>query len=100
MTRHKFAIGQIVDFDTRVTPLPRPSGPYEVTRVLPAENVRSRTYRIKSKAEPFERSAKEYEIVAVPACDQRTDRDLWRSSRPIARAEDERPSGRRVGALL
>ncbi|MGO9772169.1 MAG: hypothetical protein ACLPSW_21995 [Roseiarcus sp.] len=65
MTRHKFAIGQIVDFDTRVTPLPRPRGPYEVMRVLPAEDVRSRTYRIKSKAEPFERSAKEYEIVAV-----------------------------------
>ncbi|MGD0639107.1 MAG: hypothetical protein ABSC22_00040 [Roseiarcus sp.] len=36
-----------------------------MTRVLPAEDVRSRAYRIKSKAEPFERSAKEYEIVAV-----------------------------------
>ncbi|MFZ1962261.1 MAG: hypothetical protein WAU78_02110 [Roseiarcus sp.] len=73
MTRHKFAIGQIVDFDTRATPLPRPSGPYEVTRVLPAEDVRSRTYRIKSKAEPFERSAKEYEIVAVqPATSELT----------------------------
>jgi hypothetical protein len=65
MTGHKFAIGQIVDFDMRVTPLPRPSGPYEVTRVLPAEDARSRSYRIKSKAERFERSAKEYEIVAV-----------------------------------
>jgi len=65
MTAQKFAIGQIVDFDTSVTPLPKPSGPYEVTRVLPAEDVRSRTYRIKSKTEPFERSAKEYEIVAV-----------------------------------
>ena len=73
MTRHKFAIGQIVDFDTRVTPLPKPSGPYEVTRVLPAEDVRSRTYRIKSKAEPFERSAKEYEIIAVePAAGETT----------------------------
>jgi hypothetical protein len=65
MTQHKYAIGQIVDFDTRVTRLPIPSGPFEVTRVLPAEDVRSQTYRIKSKAEPFERSAKEYEIVAV-----------------------------------
>jgi hypothetical protein len=36
-----------------------------VTRVLPAENAETQTYRIKSKAEPFERSAKEYEIVAV-----------------------------------
>jgi hypothetical protein len=44
-----------------------------VTRVLPAEDVRSRTYRIKSKAEPFERSAKEYEIVAVqPATSELT----------------------------
>jgi hypothetical protein len=65
MTRHKFAIGQIVDFDTKITPSPRPNGPYEVLRVLPAEDARTQTYRIKSKAEPFERSAKEYEIVAV-----------------------------------
>jgi hypothetical protein len=36
-----------------------------VTRVLPAETAETQTYRIKSKAEPFERSAKEYEIVAV-----------------------------------
>ena len=33
--------------------------------MLPAENADTQTYRIKSKAEPFERSAKEYEIVAV-----------------------------------
>jgi hypothetical protein len=71
MTRHKFAIGQIVDFDAKVTPLPKPSGPYEVLRVLPADDVRSQTYRIKSKAEPFERSAKEYEIVAVGSPNRR-----------------------------
>ena len=65
MARHKFAIGQFVDFDTRVAPMPKPTGPYQVTRVLPAEDARSQTYRIKSKSEPFERSAKEYEIVAV-----------------------------------
>jgi len=46
-----------------------------VTRVLPAEDVRSRTYRIKSKAEPFERSAKEYEIVSVGQAPTRTSRD-------------------------
>ena len=65
MTGKKFAIGQIVRFDTKVAPLARPGGPYEVTRVLPAEDAQSQTYRIKSKAEPFERIAKEYEIVAV-----------------------------------
>ena len=64
MTAHKFDIGQIVDFDRKLASLPRPAGPYEVTRVLPAEDARSQTYCIKSKAEPFERSAKEYEIVA------------------------------------
>jgi hypothetical protein len=65
MTRRKFAIGQIVDCGTRITPMPRPSGPYEAMRAPLADDVRSRTYRIKSKAEAFERSAKEYEIVAV-----------------------------------
>ena len=65
MVSHKFAVGQVVDFDRKLLPSLRSSGPYEVTRVLPAEDARSQTNRIKSKAEPFERSAKEYEIVAV-----------------------------------
>jgi hypothetical protein len=65
MNARKFAIGQIVDFDRKFSPSSRLTGPYEVTRVLPAEDARPQTYRIKSKAEPFERSAKEYEIVAV-----------------------------------
>ena len=65
MSAHKFAVGQFVDFDRKLAPSPKPAGPYEVTRVLPAENAETQTYRIKSKAEPFERSAKEYEIVAV-----------------------------------
>jgi hypothetical protein len=38
MNPHKFAVGQIVDFDRKLASLPRPAGPYEVTRVLPAEN--------------------------------------------------------------
>jgi hypothetical protein len=65
MNPRKFAVGQVVDFDRKLSPPPRSMGPYEVTRVLPSEDARSQTYRIKSKAEPFERSAKEYEIVAV-----------------------------------
>ena len=74
MIEHKFAVGQFVDFDKKLTPSPRPAGPYEVTRVLPAENAEAQTYRIKSKAEPFERSAKEYEIVAVePAASEMTE---------------------------
>ena len=68
---HKFAIGQLVDFDakfvfdTRIVPTPRTQGPYEVLRVLPADDLKPRIYRIKSQAEPFERNANEYEIVAI-----------------------------------
>lgn len=65
MTRQKFAIGQLVDFDARNTPGRRTTGPYEIVRVLPMEDGSFQSYRIKSVAEPFERSAKEYEIVAI-----------------------------------
>ena len=90
MTRHKFAVGQIVDFDSRLMPMPRPSGPFEVTRVLPAEDIHSQTYRIKSKTEPFERNAKEYEIVAVEFARRRKGGELGAMAgrRPDAAAED------------
>jgi hypothetical protein len=65
MAPHKFAIGQFVDFDTKVAWMRKLSGPFEVVRVLPSDDVESRAYRIKSKAEPFERCVKEFEIVAV-----------------------------------
>jgi len=65
MAQQKFEIGQIVEHDARSTANSRPQGHYEVVRVLPSEEVGSRTYRLKSNLEPFERSAKEYEIVAV-----------------------------------
>ena len=64
--------------------MPRPSGPFEVMRVLPAEDIHSQTYRIKSKTEPFERNAKEYEIVAVdsPAAERgRTGGNGWAPTR-------------------
>jgi hypothetical protein len=72
MAQHKFAIGQLVDFDTRMAPMPKPNGPYEIIRVLPSDDATSRAYRIKSKAEAFERSAKEYEIVASESGRQET----------------------------
>jgi hypothetical protein len=66
MTQQKFAIGQLVDYDTRIEPTPRTKGPYQVLRVLPADDdLKPRVYRIKSQAEPFERNANEYEIVAA-----------------------------------
>jgi hypothetical protein len=93
MTRHKFAIGQIVDFDSRVTPMPRPSGPFEVVRVLPAEDSQSRTYRIKSKSEPFERSVKEYELIVVasPSAKQGSSLSGWLSADPTLRLQTTRP---------
>ena len=65
MTAPKFAIGELVDFDNRNAPTRKPTGPYEIVRVLPMEDGSWRSYRIKSVAEPFERIAKEYEIVAI-----------------------------------
>jgi hypothetical protein len=65
MALHKFSVGQIVDFDRTVAPKSRSRGPYEVIRVLPADDIRLQRYHIKSKAEPFERAANEYEIIAA-----------------------------------
>ena len=66
MAGQKFAVGQLVEFEKSATPALKPLGPYEVLRVQPADDPRLRAYRIKSKAEPFERSVKEYEILAIP----------------------------------
>jgi len=65
MTATKFAIGELVDFEAGNTTTRKPTGPYEVVRILPKEDGGWRSYRIKSAAEPFERIAKEYDIVAV-----------------------------------
>jgi hypothetical protein len=65
MASHKFSVGQIVDFDRRVAPKAKTCGPYQVMRVLPADDVRSQRYHIKSETEPFARTANEYEIVAA-----------------------------------
>jgi hypothetical protein len=63
MTLHKFVIGQVVDFNRK---LPWMSGgPYEVVSVLPVDDNDSPTYRVKSKAEPFARAAKETDLVAL-----------------------------------
>jgi len=65
MAPHKFAIGQLVDFDTNSKISMKVNGPFEIVRVLPADDVPARAYRIKSRTEPFERVVKEYELVAV-----------------------------------
>jgi len=65
MASHKFRIGQIVEFDAPTAQRLHARGPFEVTRVLPTEDAKSLMYRIKSTAEPFERSVMEYQIVAI-----------------------------------
>lgn len=65
MTPHKFAIGQAVDFDRRLPSMARPTGPYEVVSILPDGEDNSPTYRVKNKAEPFARAARETDLVAV-----------------------------------
>jgi hypothetical protein len=59
----KFVVGQAVDFNKRYPWMC--GGPYEIVRVLPADEDDSPTYRVKSQAEPFARSAKEADLVAV-----------------------------------
>jgi hypothetical protein len=65
MARNKFSVGQIVDFGAIAVPRLKTTGPYKVTRVLPTEDSKAQRYTIKSSAEPFERNANEYEIVAA-----------------------------------
>jgi len=77
MTGQKFTVGQLVEFEKSATPTPKPTGPFEVLRVQPADDVLLRAYRIKSKAEPFERSAREYEIVAIQ--DIPDEPQVWRT---------------------
>ena len=91
MTRHKFAIGQTVDFARRLPSMSRPTGPYEVMSVLPTDEADSPTYRVKSHAEPFARAARETDLVAIGlAPSQQAAPALWadpvsgrRSSRPL-----------------
>ena len=78
MTFPKFVIGQTVDFNSRLSSVARPRGPFEIVSVLPVDEANSPTYRVKSKAEPFARAAKEIDLVAVdlPPSDQ-AEAALW-----------------------
>ena len=65
MTRHKFAIGQAVDFARRLPSVSTPTGPYEIVSVVPTDEANSPSYRIKSQAEPFARAVRETDLVAI-----------------------------------
>ena len=60
MSRHKFKVGQLVNFISR----DGASGAYQVTQLLPPEGEMFQ-YRIKNINEPHERVAKESELRRV-----------------------------------
>jgi hypothetical protein len=61
MAHHKYKVGQLVDFSPSGLRVPTSGRQYEVVRLLPVE-AGEFLYRIKSKAEAFERMAKESEL--------------------------------------
>jgi hypothetical protein len=61
MPRHKFKVGQVVDYSPdRMSVSPSSRG-YEIKRLLPSEGV-GFLYRIKSPTESFERVAREQDL--------------------------------------
>jgi len=65
MTRHKFKIGQPVEFAPARPGMPTAGRQYEIVRLLPVESGEF-LYRVKSKGETFDRVAKESELSRVP----------------------------------
>lgn len=91
MTRHKFVIGQAVDFARRLPSISRPTGPYEVVSVLPTDEADFPTYRVKSQAEPFARAARENDLVAIGlAPSEQPAPALWAD--PVSGRRSPRPS--------
>jgi len=65
MSRHKYKVGQAVDFSPGGRwGLPAASREYKILRLLPFEGD-DLLYRIKSSAETFERIAKERELAPL-----------------------------------
>jgi hypothetical protein len=93
MTPHKFAIGQAVDFDRRFASISKPSGPYEVVSVLPADEGNSPTYRVKSRTEPFSRAARENDLVGIGLTpSEQAAAALWPEADPVRGRQLPRPS--------
>lgn len=65
MPRHRYRVGQSVDFTPGRWAPPASAREYKVLRLLPSEGG-DLLYRIKSTAETFERVAKERELAALP----------------------------------
>jgi hypothetical protein len=65
MARHKFKVGQVVDFAAPRLSLPT-VGRYEIMRLLPSDGDQFQ-YRIKAVGESFERMAKEGQLSHPPS---------------------------------
>jgi hypothetical protein len=61
MSRHKFRVGQLVDYNPGRLGVSVSARQYKILRLLPAEGG-DPLYRIKSASEAFERVAKEHEL--------------------------------------
>ncbi len=61
MTRHKFKVGQVVDYSPNRLSMIASSRGYEIRRLLPREGA-DLLYRIKSPSESFERVAREQDL--------------------------------------
>jgi hypothetical protein len=61
MPRHKFKVGQAVDFRPGRLDLRAPTGGYKIIKLLPSDGI-DLLYRIKCAGETFERVAKEREL--------------------------------------
>jgi hypothetical protein len=61
MTRHKFKVGQLMDFDPPRSGVPTAGRQYEIVRLLPVESGEL-LYRVKGKGEAFERVVKEIQL--------------------------------------
>ncbi|HRK18443.1 MAG TPA: hypothetical protein PK970_05760 [Hyphomicrobiaceae bacterium] len=59
---HLFKVGQLVDFTPDRSRMASSSQKYEIIRCLPPDTSGVNQYRIKSKAEMFERIAREGEL--------------------------------------
>lgn len=62
MSDYKFKIGQMVDFNPSRRGVPAAPREYKILRLLPYDGA-ERLYRIKTITEPFERVARESELV-------------------------------------
>jgi len=61
MQRHKFKVGQSVQYAPDKLQTAAPPGQYKITRLLPSAG-RDQQYRIKNASEPYERIAQESQL--------------------------------------